>query len=61
MQNKINRKYTFFLFHFSFVFFKYIIKQDNLRQDIATVKNEKREEEKKGQEKGKKKKEIDFK
>ena len=51
----------FFLFHFSFVFFEYIIKQDNLRQDIATVKNEKREEEKKGQEKGKKKKEIDFK
>ena len=38
----------FFLFHFSFVFFKYIIKQDNLRQDIATVKNEKKRRGKEG-------------
>ena len=56
MQNKINRKYTFFLFHFSFVFFKYIIKQDNLRQDIATVKNEKKRRGKEGTRKREKEK-----
>ena len=46
----------FFLFHFSFVFFKYIIKQDNLRQDIATVKNEKKRRRKEGTRKREKEK-----
>ena len=46
----------FFLFHFSFVFFKYIIKQDNLRQDIATVKNEKTRRGKEGTRKREKEK-----
>ena len=40
-QNKINKKYHFFVFHFRILNIIFYKKKDNMTQNIVTVKNKK--------------------